>query len=259
MGGIGPSRTACLGFAAFALLAAGCSRVTEQDAWPQAREAAWSEAADFWFDDARDSAERFLAESDGRSIRVIRSGDGPRVKPRSLVALEVEGVEPQSGQVVLRHEILLLVPPLANLPGYSFPSPHGPELSQQSRALLERRKVGFDPSAGPAAVTHWGAAPLPWDGIYRMRVGGCYELPHPTMAWVQGLNEAAPRSFSLPRREASASGHEGIPIVRFTIRSTCAADLRRVEYTYVDWNRDFIPYPRGLRTESWHELHGCAD
>ena len=180
------------------------------------------------------------------------------MKPRSLVKLAVEGLDPVDGRVAHRHEILLVVPPLGMFPGYSFQSPYGPELSDESRSLLDQRHIGYDPALGPAVVTHWGEAPLTWDGIYRMRGGGSYELPHPTMATIRGLNEPSPRSFSLPRREAPGVAFAGLPIVRYTILMTCPADLRLVEHTYLEWNRDYIPYPRRLRTQSWHELHGCA-
>ena len=199
-----------------------------------------------------------MAHAGEGAIRVIRSGAGPRVKPRSLVRLEVEGVDPVDGRVAHHHEILLVVPPLGMFPGYSFPSAYGPELSDVSRAQLDRRGVGYDPALGPAVVTHWGEAPLPWDGIYRMREGGRYELPHPTMATIRGLNEPSARSFSLPRRETPGVAYPGLPIVRLAVLATCPADLRLVEHTYVEWSREYIPYPRRVRTESWHELHGCA-
>ena len=180
------------------------------------------------------------------------------MEPRSLVRLEVEGLDPSDGRVAHHHEILLVVPPLGMFPGYSFESPYGPDLSQESRRVLDRRGVGFDPAQGPAVVTRWGEAPLAWDGIYRMRGGGSYELPHPTMATIRGVNEPEPRSFSLPRRADPALVHAEIPIVRYTVLATCPADLRLVEHRYLEWNREYIPYPRRLRTVSWHELHGCV-
>jgi hypothetical protein len=240
-----------------ATLLAGCSRVAERDPWTEAREAARSEVADFWFDDVAGGAEVFRPDRDGRVVRVIRSGTGERITPRSLVRVEVIGVDPADGAVVHRHELLLLVPPFGTLPGYAFASVFGPELSEESRAVLERRGVGTDPAHPPAVVTHWGLAPLPWDGIYRMRAGGEYELPHPTMASLRGLNEPAERPFSLPPR-ADGTARGEVPIVRLAVLSACAADLRRVEHTDLEWNRDFIAYPRRFRTQTWHEIHGCA-
>jgi hypothetical protein len=91
-----------------------------------------------------------------------------------------------------------------------------------------------------------------------MRAGGLYELPHPTMATVRGLNEREERPFSLARRQDAAAPNAGLPIVRLGVLSTCPADLRLVEHTYLEWNREFIQYPRRFRTAVWHELHGCV-
>jgi hypothetical protein len=134
------TRRVALSVAAAVALAAGCSRVAERDPWPEARAAAREEAAAFWFDDARDTAERFT------------------------------------------------------------------------------------------------------------------QLPHPTAGTIRSLNGQEDRDLSLPE-----SSRPGVPILRLAVLEVCPADLRRVEFTYLEWNRDFIPHPRRFRTESWHELHGCAD
>lgn len=215
---------------AIATLLAGCDRVSEHDAWAEAREAARTEVAEYWFADAKDPP----------------PGAGARIAPRSLVKVLVEGLDPADGKVLHRHELLALVPSPAMFPGYHFDSPHGPQLcGDPCFARLKKRGVGSDPAAGPAIVTQWSSMPLPYDAIYRMRAGGTYELPHPTMAALRGLNEKSERPFP------------GLPKVRYTVLSACPADLRRVEFTYLDWRHDFIQYPSGFRTVTWHELHGC--